>query len=369
MKKLLCLGVILILVLGYTASVFAEVELSDGKYMTMKDETGRIICRTAHPMVIGDQYLNSKNQLYQVARVQGNTAIAKLVRSSDSPWSSFKNFFSGVFSLNNFRAEVRSKGPIGIYHTHSDESYLPSDGTSSKEGNGGVFQVGDNLTNGFEALGIPVEHSKAPHDPHDAMAYDRSRRTAAQLLKKGPICLLDVHRDAVPAQEYADTINNRPVTKVQLVVGRQNPNFEANNNFAKQIKASVDRQYPGFIKGIFYGKGKYNQDLGPRTALLEFGTNTNSKEAAERAAWIFASAAKDVVYGNTGNSSVNRGSLRSLFWILAAVAGGVGLFLLINKRGLKNIKEFTGAMGEADSDADKKQDGENPGSGNNNDQG
>ena len=41
--------------------------------------------------------------------------------------------------------------------------------------------------------------AKTPHDPHDAMAYDRSRRTAAELLKKNPIALLDIHRDAVPA--------------------------------------------------------------------------------------------------------------------------------------------------------------------------
>jgi stage II sporulation protein P len=360
MKKFLSLAIIFILILGGAVQVLGETELSDGKYTTMKDPEGRIITRTAHPMVIGDQYLNSNNQLYQVTRIQGSTVIAKLVKSSSSPWNSFKQLFSGIFGLNNFQAEVRTKGPIGIYHTHSDESYLPSDGTSSREGNGGVFQVGDNLTNGFEAAGIPVVHSKTPHDPHDAMAYDRSRRTAAQLLKKGPICLLDVHRDAVPAQEYTDVVNNRPVTKVQLVVGRQNPNFAANNNFAKQIKAVVDRKYPGFIKGIFYGKGKYNQDLGPRTVLLEFGSNTNSKEAAERGAWIFAAAAKEVVYGNTGNSSVNRGSLRSLFWILAALIGGVGLFLLINKRGLKDIKEFTGAVGEADSEDEKKPEDRTP---------
>ncbi|MCL6591243.1 MAG: stage II sporulation protein P [Firmicutes bacterium] len=365
MKKILSFVTILSFVFCLTVNVSGESELGGGKYTTMKDESGRVITRTAHPMVSGDRYLDSENKLYQVTRVKGNTAIAKPVKSGSSPWDTFRKFFSGVFNPNNFRAEVKAKGPIGIYHTHSDESYLPSDGVSSREGNGGIFQVGETLANGFEAAGIPVAYSKTPHDPHDAMSYDRSRRTAAQLLKKSPICLLDVHRDAVPREEYTTVINSRPVTKVQLVVGRQNPNFQANNNFAQQIKAVVDQKYPGLIKGIFYGKGKYNQDLGPRALLLEFGANTNSKEAAERSAWIFASAAKEVVYGNVGNRLVNRGSLRSLFWILAALVGGVGLFLLINKRGLKNIREFTGAVGETGPEDEKKQDGQNPGPGDN----
>lgn len=329
----------------FVPAVQAQEEL-DGDFTTLLMDDGTVIARTAHRAFIGDRYLNSDDQLYEVYKIAGTKAYCKVVKEKAGA-----GLISGAMAriASFFRAQTTQKqGPIAIYHTHSDESYLPTDGTSSKERKGGIIDVGDVLAKAFVKNGVPAVHSDTEHVPHDALAYDRSRRTAVQLLReKQPSVLLDVHRDAVPREEYATEINGQGVTKIQLVVGRENPNFEASNNFAKQIKKAVDRRYPGFVKGIFYGKGKYNQDLTPKLMLLEFGTNTNSKESAERAADIFAASAKDALRGTAGMGLTNRGSWRSLFWIVAAVVGGVGLFILINRGSLKDLgKEFTGALGE-----------------------
>ena len=47
-------------------------------------------------------------------------------------------------------------------------------------------------------------------------------------------------------------------------------------------------QLPMLVKGIYYGRGNYNQDLGPRTLLIEVGAHTNSRIRAERGAAMFA---------------------------------------------------------------------------------
>jgi stage II sporulation protein P len=119
------------------------------------------------------------------------------------------------------------------------------------------------------------------------------------------------------------------------------------------------------VRGIYYGKGAYNQDLAPRAILLEFGAHTNSRYAAERGAKIFAAAAASVLYNRYGktrpaqNAPVQRGSYKALIWILGLIVGGAVLFILLNsgigglKRFGKNLREeFGGDPGKKNDDSD-----------------
>jgi stage II sporulation protein P len=336
------------LLLLLAASVGAHDEL-DRRFYTLKDSGGRIICRTAHRVVVGDRYLNSANRLYEVIKIHRLEARVTPVKSKSQ--SLFSKTQSSLMELWRAQTAVKPRGPVCIYHTHTDEAFLPTEGVNSEKFRGGVVDVGTAITKALEKKGVPCIHSTTSHVPHDAMAYDRSRRTAAQLLKQQPAVLLDVHRDAVPRSEYLTMVDQQSTAKIQLVVGRQNPNFQACNEYAKRVKAAVDQKCPGLIKGIFYGKGKYNQDLGPHTMLLECGTNTCSEAEAIRGGRIFAAAAANVLYGSAGNWSSNMGSWRSFWIIVLVVAGIIGFFLLINRRGLTSIgREFGGS----DDDGGKK---------------
>lgn len=69
-----------------------------------------------------------------------------------------------------------------------------------------------------------------------------------------------------------------------IVVGRQNPNMGSNLDFARYVKKQADELYPGLMRGIFIGRGSYNQDLYPNALLFEIGTDQLSRESAERGA-------------------------------------------------------------------------------------
>lgn len=359
--------IVLISIMLLAFSVSAEMERTTG-YFTMINEEGEVVSRTAHQVVVGDMYLTSDNLLYQVKKVEDDTARLRLIKrvqlDKSSSWLSdvWQNLWQrlskiSVFSFgeklfadpegNELSPVQGDKRPIAVYHTHSDESYVPTEGRSSIEYTGGVLEVGAALTRAFEREGVSVLHDLTPHDPHDAGAYDRSRRTAVELLKKRPVAVLDLHRDAVPKSEYTKEIDGRTVSKIQLVVGRQNPNKGANEAFAGEIKRAVDNKHPGLIKGIFYADGKYNQDLAPRLLLLEIGTHVNTRAEAEEAAALFASAARDVLaLPGATSRSIGSGAFRSLLWIIGLAGVGLVSYLLLNK-GWSGIRDEIGqTMGE-----------------------
>lgn len=281
-------------------------ELSAGKYYSLLDENNQLIMQTGMQVYVGDEYITSDNSKFRVEEISDSTAHCLYVGKETMPEVSFdQQRQAWIIEGDAVPAAVGSKQKsIAIYHTHSDESYTPSDGTSSKEADGGIYDVGDALASKLQGLGFKVDHNRNNHNPHDVNAYNRSRKTAATLLRSNPDAIFDVHRDAVPASQYQAQVNGQNVAKVKLVVGKSNPNQASSLEFAKKIKAVMDKKDPGLSNGIFIGKGDYNQDLSPQAMLLEVGTDTNTKEDAEKGIQLFADSLPTVL----GSSSTSAGT-------------------------------------------------------------
>jgi stage II sporulation protein P len=312
-----------------------EQELRGGEYVSILDEkNGSVIDKTSRVVYVGDEVINENNISYRVTSIKGDKAMAKKIgKVKDIVWNPEWDIKPAV-SMNN-------KTQVGIYHTHSAESYVPTDGTDTIPARGGIFKVGAALANTLTGKGVSAIDDKTPHEPQDANAYHRSRRTAVKLLQTRPIALLDVHRDGVPDPDfYKKTVMGENIARIRLVIGRQNPNMAANLSFAKNIKAYMDKQKPGLIKGIFIGKGDYNQDLSPRALLLEVGTHTNDRFRAQKGAAIFADAFPSLLNllttkGVDGTTSESKSGFSAVAWILGIVLIGGGTFLIISKGSLK----------------------------------
>ena len=280
---------------------------------TLLDGDGNVLTQRAGRMYEGDEYIAGDDSWYRVVSVDGSarTATAEYLGQATLDREAFSAFAVDA------RAESGKKR-IAMYSTHSDESYVPGDGTSSKWEDAGIYDVGDSLKDALEKRGIETVYSKETFLPHDADAYSRSRRTAEELLKDGPDALLDIHRDAVPASQYETKVDGEDISKVRLFVGRSNQNAAENKAFAQQIKAEADREYPGLVKDIFIGKGNYNQDLSPNSLLLEFGTHEIEKEKAREATGYIAEVLDNVLFG-TGAKAEGAKAERS-----GAAARGAG---------------------------------------------
>jgi len=323
---------------------FWEAERDDGGYYTIVDEQGNLLDKMARVVYLGDELIAENNNHYRIVKITGDTAIATLVE--ENVLAEYEVRVKAALSDPTIPVQSSDKG-VALYHTHSAESYVPNEGTDSLPGKGGIFKVGDALAEKLKEKGVNVTHSKKPHEPRDANAYIRSRRTALELLKTGPSTIIDVHRDGIPDPNYySKEIAGNNATSIRFVVGRQNQNIQANLDFAKTVKAGMNEIYPGLVKSIFMAKGNYNQDLSPRSMLIEVGTHTNDRTQAENGAKLFADALPSVLgiatnapSGQTKNAPSSGGDWSALGWILAIAIIGGGLFLLISTGSLKGAKD------------------------------
>ena len=297
MRKILSF-LILAALLTQPAGAMASVGDTADECYTVFTQSGEQLFQIAGTVNVQDEYISADNKLYTIesADETNKTAVAALSGDEEMPDVSWLDAQDAVPVYAQEQKKL-----IALYVTHSDESYIPTDGTESKETRGGIYDVATELKQQLEKRGITVELDTSTHLPHDGGAYRRSRQTATRLAEKGPDALIDIHRDGIPApEEYTHTVEGENVSKVRLLVGKANQNSEANRVFAKQIKAVADKMYPGLIKDIFIGKGNYNQEIMPHAILLEFGTHTISKERAIASADLMANV---LSYGEVSGSA------------------------------------------------------------------
>ncbi len=288
------------------------VDEADGTWLT---STGRVVRE-------GDAFITPENQMYRVNRVDNSTAYASLEKS-----------LAVRAAIDLADGEIRaqaSDGTIGVYHSHSSESYVPSDGADSIEGGGGILDVGTSFAASLERQGVDVIHDKTSHDPHDAGSYVRSRRTASDLNSKGVVALFDVHRDTAPPDTYRTEIDGREVAQVLLVVGTQNPRFAENLAFAQELKAAADEQHPGLIRGILKSASDFNQDIMAQSVILEVGAHRNTKDEAQDGVALLAEVIPGVVGAAAPGGPVSSAGWRVAAWFVGVAIAGTALYFYLS---------------------------------------
>lgn len=331
---------------------------------------GEELLQTGIALRVGDRFVSPDDRVFEVVRVDRGVATARPLGRRDGPAAWRPAAWRPVFGAPpvslagmpwpNGDLAARGRGlRVAIYHTHSDESYLPDSGRTNEPWNGDILGVGAAMARVLRGHGLDVLHSARRHDPHDGLAYLRSRRTALSLLRRGADALFDVHRDTPPASVYLRRIAGQMATSVLLVLGRQNPHLRANEAFAFTIKGYADRAYPGLIRGILYAAGDYNQDLFPRSMLAEVGSTYNRVDHARSGARLFgnvvAATLTDIVPApglpapevGAARGRESRRGWEAAGVLVALVTGGVALYLIVNEHSYEWLAGLLSRLREA----------------------
>ena len=185
---------------------------------------------------------------------------------------------------------------IVIYHTHTCESYTPTD-QNQYEMTGSyrttdlaysVARVGDELTDYLSKDGYNVIHDKTYHDyPAYSGSYNRSLETIEEIQKTANAdIVIDLHRDAIGSNsDYAPTvkIGDDYAAQLMFVIGTDggglwHPNWNQNLKFAVKIQQKAEELYPGLFKPIILRNARYNQHVAKAATIIEVGATGNTLE-------------------------------------------------------------------------------------------
>lgn len=184
-----------------------------------------------------------------------------------------------------------------IYHTHTCESYTPSEKYNytmsgnyrTTDNNYNMVRVGNELKKYLEEKGFTVIHNTTCHDyPAYSGSYDRSYTTIQGVLNQNSNIglVLDLHRDAVgDGTSYGPTVkvNGESVAQLMFVVGTnggglEHPNWTTNLKTAVKIQEKGNTMYQGLFRPMIVRNSRYNQHLAEGASIIEVGATGNILE-------------------------------------------------------------------------------------------
>ncbi len=202
---------------------------------------------------------------------------------------------------------------ILIFHTHSCESYTPSEqfpytqtgNFRTTDLNYTVTRVGSELENYLKQYNINVVHNTSYHDyPAYNGSYTRSLETVENLLTTTPAdIIIDLHRDAIGSRpDYAPTvkIGEDYAAQIMFVIGTNegglwHPNWNQNLKFAIKFQKKAEEMYPGLFKPIMLTTSRYNQHTGKCANIIEVGSTGNTLEQCINSMKYFSAVMNEVL--------------------------------------------------------------------------
>ena len=184
-------------------------------------------------------------------------------------YNGIKIYNSTKYKLTNEMLDISNfsvnKDKILIYHTHTCESYTPTEKYNYQQTgnfrttdlNFSVVRVGEELKKQLESYNIKVIQNKTYHDyPSYNGSYSRSLTTANNMLNenKDADIVIDLHRDAIADSSYAPKvkIGDEYVSQMMFVIGTDiansaNSHWNENLKFAVKVQQKANEMYPRTI--------------------------------------------------------------------------------------------------------------------------
>ena len=192
------------------------------------------------------------------------------------------------------RRTLGTRKSVYIYHTHTYEAYemdqentyVPTEKWRTADPEHNMIRVGQALARALEDAGVRVFHDTTAYEPPRlSTAYSRSLKGITRAGEEGYDLYLDLHRDSYAKGNGTNTllVDGKPTARLLILIGKGNgssldekPDWQKNEYAARIIDSFLNARAEGLSRGISLKSGRYNQQAGTPSMLIEVGNNKNT---------------------------------------------------------------------------------------------
>ncbi len=316
---LLCVGIV-------TAAFALSGVRKTGEGWLGDDKTPTSDGTADHENPTSEDQLREPIQPDAVSVPDGATPVVSMDLSVSWNENSFlQNQTANPIDLSELRtasvvAEQASNGPLVlIIHTHATEAYLEPNTFYLTESVGSVIyseradrsvvSVGAALCNALNENGISAIQCAEKHGKDGTLqnAYASAEACIRAYLEEYPSIqyIIDVHRDGILNGEGAlvrtqAEKDGEAHGQVMAVVGSDGngtpcPNWRTNLSLAFQLCEALNESVENLCRPISLRNSSYNQELAPRSLLLEIGSAGNTQAEAIRTAELIGKTLSELI--------------------------------------------------------------------------
>lgn len=193
-----------------------------------------------------------------------------------------------VGAKDNTNSSVISSNEVVVYTTHSNELY--KNGVSAME-------VGKRLREGLEKEGFNCTFIEVPMHTKRENAFPTSKELIKNNVKDySNKVLIDVHID-YGLFDVNQTISPDVELKegIHIFLGKDNPNFNSNNEFAKLLLEELKEKNMKHEPIILVKQGNFNQNLSSKALGIQVGTSNATKKEIDEYLTALTSSLKKVI--------------------------------------------------------------------------
>ena len=246
--------------------------------------------------IIYNRYLKKLSNIEIIEHIIENTKNSKTSSSLIEKYTNPKEIIKQNFKIEEKETlqvveKIETEPLIYIYSTHETESYSdkllelynikPTVKTMSYILQDYLSDLGINTLVEKNSVTNILKQNNWSYK----YSYEASKILAEKAITKEPQLklVIDLHRDSSKLEKTLLETQNKKYARILFVIGGENKNFEENYTLSEKLEVLLENEVKGISRGITKKSGTgvngvYNQDLSPKSILIELGGQYNEIE-------------------------------------------------------------------------------------------